>query len=229
MARLVLLVILHLALFLLYVASFLEMTSGMAFGRISHVARLHGCLRILRNAVRKNRTYTKGNRILDLPTASFCGTKWKQWRNQYGRVCRGDLLCSTRQRHGNENGGHGEQREVAGTAGLRKKERTNGHAAGADACVVKSTQKHHHTTTTTTHHTPPRTTHHHRTTTAPHTTHHTPDTTTTTTPHHDAPPPPPPGASFVQGWPPALEWRPAALVALAVDHGSRTRSGRRHR
>ena len=50
MARLVLLVILHLALFLLYVASFLEMTSGMAFGRISHVARLHGCLRILRNA-----------------------------------------------------------------------------------------------------------------------------------------------------------------------------------
>ena len=50
MARLVLVVFLHLALFLLYVASFLETTSGMAFGRISHVARLHGCLRILRNA-----------------------------------------------------------------------------------------------------------------------------------------------------------------------------------
>ena len=31
-------------------------------------------------------------RILDLPTASFVEKKWKQERNQYGRVCRGDLL-----------------------------------------------------------------------------------------------------------------------------------------
>ena len=132
------------------------------------------------NAVRKKQDIHEWEQNLG-PTHCFCcGTKWKQWRNQYGRVCRDDLLCSTRQRQGHKNGGHGEQREVAGTAGLRKKERTQGHAAGADACVVKSTLKHNHTPP------PPPPPH---TTTAPHTTHHTPDTTHHT-PTHQTPPPP---------------------------------------
>ena len=45
------------------------------------------------NAVRKNRTYTKGNRILDYPLLLFVEKTWKQWRNQYGRVCGGARRC----------------------------------------------------------------------------------------------------------------------------------------
>ena len=56
--------------------------------------------------------------------ASFVEKKWRQWRNQYGQACRGDLLCGTRQKHGKENGGYGEQANVGVAAKLRKWERT---------------------------------------------------------------------------------------------------------
>ena len=72
----------------------------------------------------RNRTYTKRWRILDQPIASFVEKKWRQWRNQYGRACRGDLLCGTRQRHGKNKRRSWRATNVGDTARLRKGERT---------------------------------------------------------------------------------------------------------
>ena len=72
----------------------------------------------------KNRTDTRRMRILDLQTASFVDKKWKQERNQYGGVCRGDLLRGIRQRHGKEKRRSWRARNVGDTARLRKGERT---------------------------------------------------------------------------------------------------------
>ena len=36
----------------------------------------------------------------DLPIASLFGKEWRHWRKQCGRVCCGELLRGTRERHG---------------------------------------------------------------------------------------------------------------------------------
>ena len=51
---------------------FWETTSGMAFGRISHVARLHGCLRILRNAW-FDTGYMQFGSLHPVSSGQFCG------------------------------------------------------------------------------------------------------------------------------------------------------------